>query len=251
MKLLTFKKEVFPLSVKNFFFVVLNLFIDYLKEVNIMVKIAPSLLNAPKTNLKNTIQELESAGADMFHIDIMDGHFVDQIAFGKDLVNDISNITTLPLDLHLMVTNPNKIIPEYIFKKVDTIGIHIESTNHIHREITLIHELGKHVSVVLNPGTPVSLIQSILPLVEKIMIMTVDPGFGGSNFEPLAVKKIKELADIRKETHLNYQIQVDGSINNKNIQECINNGLDIAVSGSYIFNYGNYRDAIMNLKNTK
>ena len=213
-----------------------------------MVEVAVSLHSGPKINLAKTLTLLKEGGADYFHIDVMDGNFVSEIDFGENLVKEISNYSSIPLDIHMMVNNPEKLISHYCCKTTKVIGIHVESTQHIHRALTLIKHAGKKSEVIINPGTPVTAVKPVLNIVDQVMVMSVDPGTSGAKFIPNAVNKVKELDDLRQINHYHYQIEADGSISNQNINELKKAGLDIAVSGSYIFK-GNFKKQIQTLKN--
>ncbi|KJY59015.1 Ribulose-phosphate 3-epimerase [Lactobacillus kullabergensis] len=213
-----------------------------------MVEVAVSLHSGPKINLAKTLTLLKEGGADYFHIDVMDSTFVSEIDFGENLVKEISDYSSIPLDIHMMVNNPEKLINHYCCKTTKVIGIHVESTQHIHRALSLIKHAGKKSEVIINPGTPVNAITPVLDFVDQVMVMSVDPGTSGAKFIPNAVNKVKELDDLRQINHYHYQIEADGSISNQNINELKKAGLDIAVSGSYIFK-GNFKKQIQTLKN--
>lgn len=213
-----------------------------------MCQIAVSLHSGPKLNLDKTLKSLASARADFLHIDVMDGHFVPEIDFGQKLVQEISQNCQIPLDIHLMVEKPETLIEQYIFPTTEIIGIHVESTPHIHRILTLIKKLGQKCEVIINPGTPVSTIIPVLRLVDQVMVMSVDPGTSGENFIDSTIEKVKLLDELRQQNNYHYQIKADGSIDDHNIVKLTKAGLDIAVVGSFIFK-DNLAGQIAKLKN--
>lgn len=200
-----------------------------------MTKIAVSLHSGPKLNLALTLKELKEAKVDFLHIDVMDGQFVPEIDFGEGLVKEISTFSPIPLDIHMMVKEPEKLINHYSFPTTEVIGIHVESTPHIHRVLTMIKELGKKCEVIINPGTPVSIILPVLDIIDQVMVMSADPGTSGTSFIEQSVKKVELLTELRKKNSLHFQIEADGSIDSHNIKNLVDAGLDIAVSGSFIF----------------
>ncbi|RMC51582.1 ribulose-phosphate 3-epimerase [Lactobacillus sp. ESL0228] len=213
-----------------------------------MIKVAVSLHSGPKINIEKLLTKLLETNVDLLHIDVMDGHFVSEIDFGEKLVKEISNFSPIPLDIHMMTKNPEKLISNYAFPTTNVIGIHVESTQHIHRALTLIKELGKKCEIIVNPGTSISTIIPVLDFVDQVMVMSIDPGTSGTNFIDSSIKKVALLDKMRKKYHYHYQIEVDGSINDHNIKKLIPAGLDIAVSGSFIFN-GDLKKQIEILKN--
>lgn len=201
-----------------------------------MVKVAVSLHSGSKLNLSKTLNSLKSAKADYLHIDVMDGSFVPEIDFGAGITREIAQYSSIPLDVHMMVNNPIKLIKQYTLSTTNTIGIHVEATQQIHRDLYYIKQLGKKAEVSINPGTPISALYPILDFVDQIMVMSVDPGCSGkSPFIPEVSTRIKELNQIRLSNNYNYQIEVDGGITDQNLKPLIDNGLDTAVSGSFVF----------------
>lgn len=199
------------------------------------MKIAPSILSADFANLQRDVQLVEKAGADLLHVDIMDGHFVPNLSFGPSVVSALRPITNLPLDVHLMVSDPEFWIPLFAQAGADTLLVHVEATPHIMRAIQQMHAQGVKAGVVLNPGTPLSALEELLPMLDQVLIMTVNPGFGGQHFIPAMADKVARLAKARKALGLHFAIEVDGGINEQTAQVVFDAGADIAVAGSYVY----------------
>jgi len=198
-------------------------------------KIAPSLLSADILHLERDIKEVEKQGADWLHIDIMDGHFVPNLTFGPDLVAAVRKVTALPLDVHLMIDNPEVFISAFAEAGADFLSVQVESTPHIHKVLQDVQKHGVKAGVVLNPGTPVELIEPVLHDVAVVLVMTVNPGLGGQTFIESTVDKIKLLDKIRKEKDLHFEIEVDGGIVPETAGICLEAGANVFVSGSYLF----------------
>lgn len=199
------------------------------------MKIAPSILSADFANLQTDIERVEKGGADYIHVDVMDGQFVPNITFGSNVVQAIRPVTKLPLDVHLMIINPENYIADFAKAGSDIITVHVESTPHIHRAIQMIKDLDVKAGVVINPGTPIEMIKHVLPLVDQVLVMTVNPGFGGQSFITETVDKIAELAELRKVNDWTYQIEVDGGIVPETAKICREAGADVFVAGSYVY----------------
>lgn len=199
------------------------------------MKIAPSILSADFARLGEEVKMVEAAGVDYIHIDVMDGNFVPNITFGPSVVASLRPITKLPLDVHLMIDAPEKYIPDFAKAGSDIIMAHVEATPHIHRAVQMIKQEGVKAGVVLNPGTPVESIKYVLSQVDQILIMTVNPGFGGQSFIEETVAKIAELNQLRKENGYHYEIEVDGGIVPETAAKCKEAGADVFVAGSYIY----------------
>lgn len=198
--------------------------------------LSPSLLSADFSDLKVAVKQIEDNHASAVHIDVMDGIFVPEITYGQPVVRSIRKLTNLPFDVHLMVEHPENQINSFIEAGADWITFHIEATSHAHRLVQLIHEKGKKAGIAINPATPISVLSEILEIADIILVMTVNPGFGGQKLIPSCVKKISELKKIRDEKKYNYLISVDGGINSQTLNLVLDSGVDIVVSGSAFFN---------------
>ena len=199
------------------------------------IKIAASILNSNFGNLQDEIQKAQDAGIDWVHLDIMDGHFVPNISFGPNIVSVVRGLTTLPLDAHLMISNPDKYIPAFADAGVDYISVHIENNPHIHRTLQSIRTAGCKPGIVLNPGTPIDFIYPIFPIIDYVLVMSVNPGFGGQAFIPQTAERISRLSQEIKKSGLDIPIEVDGGINDSTAKIVANSGAEILVSGSFIF----------------
>ena len=200
-----------------------------------MKKILPSILSADFANLERDIKELENIGIDMFHIDVMDGNFVPNISFGFPIIEAIRPKTDKVFDCHLMIANPENYVEQFCKVGCDMVSFHIEATNHADRLIQVIKDNGKKADIVLNPQTPLESIKYLLPKLDYVLIMTVNPGFGGQKFIPEMLEKIEELAKLREEKNYNFLIEVDGGINVETSKACRDKGADLLVCGSFLF----------------
>lgn len=200
-----------------------------------MSKLAPSLLSANFSILGEQAKLVSKSGADYLHVDVMDGHFVPNITFGAVVLKSLDKLDTAPYDVHLMITDPDKYAKDFLTEKTEFITVHQEACTHLHRTIQGIHELGTKAGVSINPATPITSIENILSDVDLVLVMSVNPGFGGQSFIPVAMDKIKELARLREERGYRYLIEVDGGVSLDNAKEIKEAGCDILVAGSQVF----------------
>lgn len=200
-----------------------------------MKKILPSILSADFANLERDVKELEQIGIDMFHIDVMDGNFVPNISFGFPIIKAIRSKTDKIFDCHLMIARPEEYVERFCNAGCDMVSFHIEATNHADRVIQIIKNSGKKAGIVLNPQTPIESVKYLLPKLDYVLIMTVNPGFGGQKFISEMLEKIEELAKIREEKGYSFLIQVDGGVNVETSKLCRDRGADLLVCGSFLF----------------
>lgn len=200
-----------------------------------MVKVAPSILSADFGNLASDIREAEEGGADMIHIDVMDGNFVSNITIGPVVIAGIRNVTKLPFDVHLMINNPQKYIADFVKAGSDIITVHTEASSHLHGVLQSIKKNKKKAGCALNPSTPTSAIENVMGDIDMVVIMTVNPGFGGQGFIESIVPKIKSVKEAIEKSGYNIELQVDGGISHKNAKIAVDAGADILVAGSAVF----------------
>jgi ribulose-phosphate 3-epimerase len=213
-----------------------------------MKKIAPSILSADFSRLGEEIRAVEQAGADLIHIDVMDGHFVPNITIGPSVIESLRGITKLPFDVHLMIENPEKYIGAFVSAGSNMITVHVEAATHLHRLVEMIRESGCKAGVSLNPATPLDQVEEILPDVDLLLVMTVNPGFGGQKFIKSMANKIKKARNLVNRLSPDTLIEVDGGITLQNIKAVSDAGADIFVAGASIFKSGDYQQTIGEMK---
>lgn len=213
-----------------------------------MIKIAPSILSSDFSKLGEEVINLEVCNADIIHIDVMDGKFVPNITFGMPVIKSIRNATKLPFDVHLMIEEPSKYIEDFVKAGADIITVHYEADRHIDRTINYIKSFGVKAAVALNPGTPVSLIKDLIPSLDMVLIMSVNPGFGGQKFISYSINKIKELQALKNDFNKELIIEVDGGVDVTNIKAVVESGAEWIVAGSAVFKGNNIKENIKNLK---
>ncbi|WP_026893904.1 ribulose-phosphate 3-epimerase [Clostridiisalibacter paucivorans] len=213
-----------------------------------MIKIAPSILSADFSNLYEQIKYIEKGGADLIHLDIMDGVFVPNITFGAPVIKSIRKVTDLPFDVHLMIDKPERYIDDFVAAGADIITVHQESTIHLHRTVQMIKNSGIKAAVALNPATPLESIYHVLPDIDMVLIMTVNPGFGGQKLINNMERKVRNLRDIINREGLDIDIQVDGGIKLDNINRVMDWGANVFVAGSAVFKADNILEAVKEFK---
>jgi ribulose-phosphate 3-epimerase len=210
--------------------------------------IAPSILSADGSRLGEEIAAVEAAGADWLHLDVMDGHFVPNITIGPGLIKSLRKTTSMPFDVHLMIENPERYVDDFVKAGADWLTVHVEATVHLHRLIGLIHEKGIKAGVSLNPATPLAMIEPILPDIDLLLIMSVNPGFGGQQFIGSSLARIGAAKEMIRNTGSAALIEVDGGISLKNIRAVVDAGADAVVAGAAIFGSANYRETVQSMR---
>ena len=209
-----------------------------------MIKIAPSILSADFSRLGEEIRAAEKAGADLIHVDVMDGHFVPNITIGPLVVKAVKKVASIPLDVHLMIEDPDRYIKDFAESGADIITVHSEACVHLHRSIQNIKECGVKAAVSINPATPLSNIELVLPIVDMVLLMSVNPGFGGQKFIPEVLLKIRQLKSLITGSKLKVEIEVDGGVTVDNVAEVQTAGADIVVMGSAFYNSKDYAETV-------
>lgn len=199
------------------------------------MKLAPSILAADLADLGRAVELCEQGGADLVHVDVMDGHFVPNLTFGPPMVKALARRTSLPLDVHLMVSNPGALLDEYLAAGASWISVHLETAPHLDRLISWIREGGAKAGVVLNPATPIGALEPILPALDFVLLMSVNPGFGGQAFLPYVLGKVRQLRQEIDRRGLEVEIEIDGGVGLSNIAEVVGSGVDVCVAGSAVF----------------
>ncbi len=203
-----------------------------------MIELAPSILSADFAHLAGQVQAVEEAGVGVLHVDVMDGHFVPNITIGPPVVKSLRKATKLPLDCHLMIENADRYIADFAEAGADWISVHQEACVHLNRTLDCIHQHNCRAGVVINPATPVDTLAEVLDIVDYVLVMSVNPGFGGQKFIPGALHKISRLARIRAERNLSYRIEVDGGVSLDTVQQVVRAGAEILVAGNAVFGHG-------------
>lgn len=203
-----------------------------------MIELAPSILSADFARLADEVAAAERGGGTVIHVDVMDGHFVPNITLGPPVVKSLRKVTNLPLDCHLMIENPDEFIPAFADAGADWISVHYEACRHLHRTLELIAQNGMQPAVVINPATEVAVLRPILGMVHHVLVMSVNPGFGGQKFIPYSLTKMRQLRELRQELGLSYRIEVDGGVAHDTLAAVVENGGELLVAGSAVFGGG-------------
>jgi ribulose-phosphate 3-epimerase len=207
-----------------------------------LIELAPSILSADFAHLADNVQAVADGGATVLHVDVMDGHFVPNITIGPPVVASLRKVTRLPLDVHLMIENPDQFIPAFVDAGADWISVHQEACIHLHRTLELIRSHGMNVGVVINPATPVETLAEVLDMVDHVLVMSVNPGFGGQSFISFTLDKVRKLVAMRAAGNGNFRIEIDGGISTDTITGAVRAGVEILVAGNAVFGHGDPRE---------
>jgi ribulose-phosphate 3-epimerase len=206
-----------------------------------LIELAPSILSADFAHLADQVERATAGGAHLIHVDIMDGHFVPNITIGPPVVKSLRKATQLPLDCHLMIENPDQYIPDFADAGADWISVHQEASRHLNRSLHLVKSHGCRAGVVINPATPVETLSEVLDIVDYVLVMSVNPGFGAQKFIPETLRKVRKLADLRAERGYGYRIEIDGGVGLDTVAEIVRAGAEILVAGNAVFGKGDPR----------
>src|SRR5258708_23813977 len=217
-------------------------FSNFGERTTVLIELAPSILSADFAHLAAGVQAVTEGGATLLHIDVMDGHFVPNITIGPPVVASLRKVTALPLDVHLMIENPDQYIPAFVDAGADWISVHQEACVHLHRTLELISSHGANAGVVINPATPVQTLGEVLDMVHHVLVMSVNPGFGAQKFIPASLDKVRKLATMRTARRANFRIEIDGGMADDTIVEAVRAGVEILVAGNAVFGQGNPRE---------
>jgi ribulose-phosphate 3-epimerase len=217
-------------------------FNKFAEETFALIELAPSILSADFAHLADNVKAVAEGGATLLHVDVMDGHFVPNITIGPPVVASLRRATNLPLDVHLMIENADQYIPAFIDAGADWISVHQEACIHLHRTLELIRSHGAAPGVVINPATPVQTLGEVLEMVDHVLVMSVNPGFGGQKFLPLSLDKVRKLVTMRTARRANFRIEIDGGIDAETIGDAVRAGVEVLVAGNAVFGHGNPRE---------
>lgn len=207
-----------------------------------MIELAPSILSADFAHLAEAVQAVAEGGATVLHVDVMDGHFVPNITIGPPVVASLRKVTNLPLDVHLMIENPDQYIPAFADAGADWISVHQEACVHLHRTLQLIHDHDLNAGVVINPATPVGTLEEVLDMVHHVLVMSVNPGFGGQKFLGFTLDKVRKLVTMRMARRAGFRIEIDGGISDDTVADAVRAGVEILVAGNAVFSQGKPRE---------
>jgi ribulose-phosphate 3-epimerase len=207
-----------------------------------VIELAPSILSADFAHLADHVHAVAEGGATVLHVDVMDGHFVPNLTIGPPVVASLRKVTRLPLDVHLMIENPDLFIPAFVDAGADWISVHQEACIHLHRTLELIRSHNVNAGVVINPATPVQMLENVLDMVDHVLVMSVNPGFGGQKFIPMVLEKVRRLVGMRSERRANFRIEIDGGIGHDTVADAVRAGVEILVAGNAVFGKGSPKE---------